>query len=75
MTPRGQLQQAQTLWAEMFRTTSEAIVAPADGNRPIILSLENQKANAAWGDVLNEKPQTITRVYGMNVNGLCLDQR
>jgi hypothetical protein len=73
ITPQSQLQQAQTLWAKMFRT-SQAIT-PADGNRPIILSRENQRSNAAWGDNLSIKSPTVTRVNGMNVNGLSLDQR
>ena len=74
MTPQEQLRTAQTLWAAMFQT-SEDNVTIADGHRPIILSRENQKDNAAWGDSLTEKQATITRVYGMNVNGLILDKR
>jgi exonuclease III len=69
-----QLRTAQTLWAAMFQT-SEANVTISDGHHPIILSRENQKDNAAWADSLTEKQDTITRVYGMNVNGLSLDKR
>lgn len=66
------LHQAQTLWAAMFRTTNTPIIA--NGNRPIILSIENQRANAPWGDPLVEKSANVTRIYGLNVNGLKLDQ-
>jgi hypothetical protein len=47
----------------------------AEGNRPIILSVEYQRANISWGDNLTEKPATVTRIYGLNVNGLKLDTR
>lgn len=51
--------------------------APAilDGNRPIQLSVENQRANILWGDELLLKPQHITRLYALNLNGLSLDWR
>jgi exonuclease III len=57
----------------MFRTSGN--INALDGHRPIILSKENQRTNDAWGDTLAEKLDTVTRVYGMNVNGLQLDQR
>jgi exonuclease III len=37
--------------------------------------VENQRTNESWGDKLQEKPPTLTRIYGMNVNGLKLDQQ
>ena len=73
MNPHACLHQAQMLWAAMFRTTDNHTVA--NGNRPIILSIENQRANAPWGDTLEAKPANVTRIYGLNVNGLKLDQR
>jgi exonuclease III len=72
-TPNDHLHQAQALWAAMFRTSGN--MKASDGHRPIILSIENQRTNDEWGDTLVEKLDTVTRVYGMNVNGLQLDQR
>ena len=39
------------------------------------MSVENQRENKLWGDALEEKLETSTRVYGLNVNGLTLDRR
>lgn len=39
------------------------------------MTVENERNNEVWGDTLEEKPSTITRVYSMNVNGLTLDRR
>lgn len=75
MTPQGAVPTSANVMGSRNPFTSEEATVPADGSQPIIFCLENQKANAAWGDVLNEKPPAITRVYGMNVNGLSLDQR
>jgi hypothetical protein len=68
-----QLQHAQTVWATMFRTSQET--TPSDGHRPTVLSVENQRSNESWGDQLAGKPDNVTRIYGMNVNGLTLDQK
>ena len=73
LNTQEQLQQAQVIWEEMFRTSQESNAT--DGHRPIILSVENQRANKEWGDPLQEKSDQITRLYGMNVNGLRLDKR
>jgi exonuclease III len=73
LTPQSHLHQAQMLWAAMLRPTDNPPVA--NGNRPIILSIENQRANEPWGDPLTAKPDNITRIYGLNVNGLKLDQQ
>jgi hypothetical protein len=70
-TTLQRLEQSQTTWAAMFHQR----LTLGDGHRPIILSVENQRTNASWGDVLKEKQDHITRIYGMNVNGLSLDQR
>ena len=72
-TPQQRLEQAQTTWAAMFNISQQT--STADGHRPIILSVENQRTNASWGDKLMEKQEHTTRVYGMNVNGLSLDKR
>ena len=72
-TPQQRLDQARTLWTAMFNTSQTT--GPADGHRPIVLSVENQRTNASWGDPLMEKPTDTTRIYGVNVNGLHLDKR
>jgi hypothetical protein len=51
--PQARLHQAQTLWAAMFCASDTPNVV--EGNRPIILSIENQRANTSWGDKLTEK--------------------
>ena len=38
------------------------------------LSTENLATNTAWGDDLQEKADSVFRVYGQNVNGLSLDR-
>ena len=38
------------------------------------LSNENLANNTAWGDVLQDKADSVFRVYGQNVNGLSLDR-
>jgi hypothetical protein len=66
---------ARDQWQQFFqrhRTNDDQV---PDGNRPVVLSVENQRANTHWGDVLLEKPDCVTRVYAMNVNGLSLDRR
>ena len=50
--PQANLHRAQRLWAAMFRTSAQDIVA---AHRPIILSVENQRANELWGDRLARK--------------------
>jgi hypothetical protein len=40
-----------------------------------VLSVENQRSNTSWGNPLEKKPDKVTRLYGMNVNGLRLDKR
>jgi exonuclease III len=73
LTPDQRLEQAQTTWAAMLNTSRQTNVT--DGHRPIILSVENQRINESWGDTLMEKQTHVTRIYGMNVNGLSLDKR
>ena len=73
LNPQAHLRQAQSLWAAMFRASANDAVT--GGHRPIILSVENQRTNESWGDELKKKLDTVTRIYGMNVNGLRLDKR
>ena len=70
---QDRLQRAQAIWAAMFQTSHHTTIS--DGHRPIVLSVENQTTNEPWGDELGPKSQSTTRIYGMNVNGLRLDQR
>ena len=37
--------------------------------------MENQRENISWENPSTEKQASTTRIYGMNVNGLSLDQR
>ena len=73
LTNHQRLEQAKIMWAAMMHTSTQTITT--DGHRPIFLSVENQRENAPWGDLLQEKQPQVTRVYGMNVNGLSLDKR
>ena len=57
----------------MFRTSRDT--TGPDGHRPIVLSVENQRSNTSCGNPLEKKPDKVTRLYGMNVNGLRLDKR
>jgi hypothetical protein len=56
----------------MFRASTG--IPTTDNQRPIVLSVENQRANSCgaihWGE-----QDGVTRLYGMNVNGLRLDKR
>ena len=70
LTTQQQLLQAQRLWKAMFRTSTG--IPTTDSQRP---KVENQRANSSWGDQLGEKQDGVTRLYGMNVNGLRLDKR
>ena len=71
-----QLTRAQREWQALFSGSDETEdVRVSDGNRPIQLSIENQRANVHWGDELGEKPDTSTRIYVLNVHGLSLDRR
>jgi hypothetical protein len=72
MRSLDQLQQAQRHWAAFIQQPRNQI---PDGNRPVLLSVENQGANCSWGDMMGEKPETVTRIYGLNVNGPTLDRR
>jgi hypothetical protein len=65
LTTQQQLLQAQRLWKAMFRTSTG--IPTTDSQRPIVLSVENQRANSSWGDQLGEKQDGVTRIYGMNV--------
>ena len=44
-------------------------------SRPVILSTANSRTNISWGDSLQQKHPSHTRVYAINLNGLFLDRR
>ena len=71
------LEQAQHAWAQIFATPQNHNTNEHRSHisRPIQLTPENQLANDSWGDEMTEKPDDVTRVYAMNVNGLALDRR
>ena len=64
----------QTQWKDFFARQSTR-TRVTEGSRPIQLSVENQRTNSPWGDLLNEKSDHVTRVYSLNVNGFALDRR
>jgi hypothetical protein len=70
------LSQAQRAWQALFSAREDADeIRVRDGNRPIQLSIENQRENVHWGDELGEKPDNVTRMYVLNVHRLSLDRR
>ncbi len=69
------LQQDQTQWNNLFQRRRTHVTLVPDGNRPIVLTTDNQRANEPWGDTLQEKPDDHIQIYAMNVNGFSLDRR
>jgi hypothetical protein len=69
------LQQAQIDWNSIFMANQANSSRIQDGNRPIQLSVENQRQNTSWGDSMDAKHESVTRVYALIVNGLTLDRR
>ena len=67
------LERAQTLWRQLF-STSAPTASPSDV-RPTTLNTSNSRTNEPWGDLLQDKPDDVTRVYVTNLNGLQLDAR
>jgi hypothetical protein len=74
-SPLQRLRIAQAEWSKMFLQDTTNSPRIREGNRSIHLSVDNQRANAAWGDHLEEKPDNVTRVYCFNANGFTLDRR
>jgi exonuclease III len=72
--PPTPLERAQAQWSTMMQPVPASTIP--DGNQPIALSVENERSNDEWGDsMILPKPNNTTRIYGINVNGLTLDQR
>ena len=71
--PLTRLQQAQVDWSVILQQPPQGTIP--NGNRPLVLTVENARANADWGNTIIDKPEKSTRIYGLNVNGLMLDRR
>ena len=74
-SPLQRLRIAQAEWSKFFLHDTTNSSRARDGARAIHLSVENYRENTAWGDPLDEKPENVTRVYCLNVNGFTLDRR
>ena len=64
------LQRARDAWTHMFASYNggnETDIQTNTGNRPLHLSLENQRANDPWGDSIEAKPHHTTRLYALNL--------
>jgi exonuclease III len=64
------LDQARVAWRRLLHFSH---LAP--GQQTVSMSYENLQSNGLIGDELLEKPDHITRIYALNVNGLQLDAR
>jgi exonuclease III len=75
LNPIQRLQNAQTEWTKLFSRQRTSANRHYNGNRPVLLTAHNQRTNKEWGDILDCKDETTTRLYSVNVNGLSLDTR
>ena len=66
---------AQAEWSKFFMHDGTNSSRSPNGTRSVQLSVANQRANIAWGDPLQDKPTSVTRVYVLNANGFSLDRR
>jgi hypothetical protein len=71
--PLSRLRTAQAEWAKLIHSTKERTTQRI--MRPMQLTKENQRQNQEWGDIMQEKAGSVTRVYSLNLNGLSLDRR
>ena len=73
------LQKAQQSWRSMLSWTSPPqLPTPVSIQQPrnaSVLTVQNQRTNEPWGDLMNEKPKQCTRIHIQNVNGFNLDSR
>jgi exonuclease III len=67
--------QAQRDWRDFFARQQANPDRIRNGHRPVQLSVENQRANDPWGDLIEEKQDSMTRVNSLNANGFTLDRR
>jgi hypothetical protein len=72
------LRTAQSKWQEFF--CQPKIILPFSSSSKslccteTVLTLANRRSNDPWGDVLQDKPAHVTRIYSQNVNGLTFDR-
>jgi exonuclease III len=69
------LQNAQIEWMQLFTRQRVSENVHSHGTRPVVLTSHNQRTNEEWGDSLECKTATHTRLYSLNINGLTLDKR
>ena len=69
------LKNAQTEWTNIFSRQRVSAPFNSHGNRPVILTAQNQRSNKEWGDRLDCKDKSSSRLYSLNANGLSLDKR
>lgn len=72
--PRDSLKAAQDMWKTIFQRQSQSTELNPT-TRSVALSAANQRCNQPWGDILEAKESTVTRMFALNVNGLSLDRR
>jgi hypothetical protein len=65
---------ALTLWRDFF-TRNRENKQNRQEQQELIMTVQNQRINNPWGDELREKPDGITRIYSINVNGINIDRR
>ena len=69
------LTDAATLWRRLLPGNQEGTRRSPNEHRPTVLTAQNCRTNTWWGDELEEKAQSTTRIYAINVNGISLDKR
>jgi hypothetical protein len=62
-------------WKAFFSSQTKQGATASMYSRPVVLSAANSRTNAQWGDVLQQKHPSHTRVYAINLNGISLDRR
>ena len=71
----GLLSEAALLWRRLLPGTTASPRMSMDERRPTTLTSQNCRANTWWGDELDVKPPSTTRIYAINLNGISLDKR
>ena len=73
------MRKAQQSWRSMISWTSTAVPTnnqpPSTTRKVSVLTVQNQRQNDPWGDIMQEKPTNCTRIHVQNVNGFTLDNR
>ena len=73
------MRKAQQSWRSMISWTSNTVTnnnqPPTTTRKASVLTVQNQRQNDPWGDIMQEKPPNCTRIHVQNVNGFTLDNR